>query len=433
MTAIKSVIHALGLISLFGANWPQWRGPEASGVSAETTLPMEWSETKNIAWKTELPGRGNSQPVIWGNRIFLTAEVDSGDAPATHKAPIHHIKGDVFLHPDSVGVNKLHRFSVIALDRDSGKIVWQKTAYEGTVFDYRHKKGSYAAPTPVVDGKAVYAYFGNEGLYAFDFSGKHLWNYQTEKVKTIGMGPGTSPVLEGDLLILQSDDGEAHGSHIVAVDKRTGKRVWRTERKDLAVSWSTPVVAQAKGRKELITTSIEAVVAYDPATGKELWRGPGVKGNAIATPVIGHGMAFLAAGYPVKYTYAVKLGGDGEAKPVWSYDKGTAYVPSPILVGDYYYIMSDKGLLTCFDAKTGEVKYEGKRPSKPATFSGSPVAAGGKILITSEDGDTYIIKAGPEHEILAVNSVGEPVYASVAIADGRIYLRGQKHLFAIRK
>ena len=433
MTSIKSLFPALGLISLFGANWPQWRGPEASGVSLESSLPMEWSETKNIAWKTELPGRGNSQPVIWGNKIFLTAEEDTGDAPSNYKPPVHHINGEVFLHPDSVGVNKLHRLSVIALDKGSGKILWKKAAYEGTVSDYRHKKGSYASPTPIVDGKTVFAYFGNEGLFAFDFDGKHLWSYQTEKVKTLGMGPGTSPAMNGNLLFLQSDDSEHTGSTISAIDKRTGKRVWKTERKEMFVSWSTPVIADANGGKELITTSMQSVVAYDPATGEELWRAPGVKGHAIATPVIGHGMAFLAAGYPVKYTYAVKLGGNGEATPVWSYDKGTAYVPSPILLGEYYYVMSDKGLLTCFDARTGEVKYEGKRPSKPGTFSGSPVAAGGKILITSEDGDTYIIKAGPEHEILAVNTVGEPVYASAAIADGRIYLRGEKHLFAIRK
>ncbi len=433
MTFFQVVLFGLGLLSAFGANWPQWRGPAANGISAEAALPTEWSESKNIAWKTELPGRGNSQPVIWGNRIFLTAEEDAGEAPVGYKAPVHHLGAGVFLHPDSVGANKLHRLSVIALDRDSGKIVWRKVAYEGTAFDNRHKKGSYAAPTPVVDGKSVYAYFGNEGLYAFDFSGKQLWSYQPGKVQTLGLGPGASPVMNGNLLFLQCDDSEYKGSHLVAIDKRTGKQVWRAERKELFVSFSTPVIAEANGHQELITASMQAVVAYDPATGKELWRGPGVKGNAVTTPVIGHGMAFVASGYPDKYTYAVKLGGQGEAKPVWSYDKGTAYVPSPILVGDYYYIMSDKGLLTCFDAKSGEVKYEGKRPTKPGTFSGSPVAAAGKILITSEDGDTYIIKAGPEHEILAVNTVGEPVYASAAIADGRIYLRGEKHLFAIRK
>ena len=427
-------LHLLLLfpLSIFAADWPQWRGPSSSGIATGPAIPMEWSETKNIACKTELPGRGNSQPVVWGNRIFITAEMDAGDAPTGHKAPIHHMEGSEFLHPDSTGANKLHRLMVLALDRETGKILWQKTAYEGTVFDNKHKKGSYAAPTPVTDGKSVYAYFGNEGLYAYDFAGKLLWSYQTEKVQAIGMGPGTSPTMDGNLVFLQCDDSEAKGSHIVAVDKRTGKQVWRTAREKLFVTWSTPVIAEFKGRKELITTANDAVVASDPATGKELWRGPGVKGNAIATPVIGHGLAFLSAGYPTKFTYAVKLGGTGDVKPVWSYEKGTAYVPSPILYGDYYYIMSDKGLITCFDAETGNVKYEGKRPSKPATFSGSPVATNGKILITSEDGDTYIIKAGPEHEILAVNSVGEPVYASAAIADGRIYLRGEKHLFAIK-
>ena len=419
-------------LALLATDWPQWRGPSSSGIATGAAIPTEWSETKNLAWKTELPGRGTSQPVIWGKHIFLTSEMDSGDAPDGHKAPIHHMSGSVFLHPDSVGANKLHRLIVLALDRETGKVLWQKTAYEGTAFDNKHKKGSYAAPTPVTDGKAVYAYFGNEGLYAYDFAGKLLWSYENEKVKTFGLGPGSSPVLDGNLIFLQCDDGDGVGSHIIAIDKRTGKKAWKTSRDKLFTTWSTPVIAESNGRKELITAANDAVVAYDPATGKELWRGPGVKGNAVTTPVIGHGMAFLAAGYPTKYTYAVKLGGTGEMKPVWSYEKGTAYVPSPILYGDYYYVMSDKGLLTCFDAVTGVVKYEGKRPSKPSSFSGSPVAINGKILITSEDGDTYIIKAGPEHEILAVNSVGEPVYASAAIVDGRIYLRGEQHLFAIK-
>ena len=426
-------VIALSAMFASAADWPQWRGPNSSGVSEESNIPIEWSGKKNIAWKTALPGRGTSQPVIAGRYVFLTAEEDGGDAPATHKAPIHHMAGSVFLHPDSTGANKLHKLIVLALDRDSGKILWSQTAYDGVVFDNRHKRGSYAAPTPASDGKNVYAYFGNEGLYAYDLKGKLLWSYLPAKVKTVGMGPGTSPVLEGTLIFLQCDDGERDGSFLAAIDKNTGKEVWKTKREKIAVTWSTPVISEFNGRKELITSSDDFVIAYDPANGKELWRGPGVKGYAIATPVIGHGMAFLAAGYPTKYTYAVKLGGSGEMKPVWSYEKGTAYVPSPILYGDYYYVMTDKGLLTCFDAKTGVVQYEGKRPTKPATFMGSPVAANGKILITSEDGDTYVIKAGAQHEILTVNSIGEPVYASAAIADGHIYLRGEKNLYSIKR
>ena len=415
------------------ADWPQWRGPNSSGVSTESSIPVEWSNEKNVAWKTALPGRGSSQPVIVGKYVFLTAEIAGGDAPADHKAPVHHFSGQVFVHPDSVGVNKLHKLVVLALDRDSGKILWQQTAYDGVVFDNRHKKGSYASPTPIADGKNVYAYFGNEGLYAYDLKGKLLWFYMPAKFKTTGLGPGTSPTLEGNLIFLQCDDGGGEGSYLVALDKNTGKETWKAAREKIAFTWATPVVAEANGRKELITAAGDVVIAYDPGTGKELWRGPGVKGYAVTTPVLGHGMAFFAAGYPTKYTYAVKLGGSGEMKPVWSYEKGTAYVPSPILYGDYYYVMSDKGLLTCFDAKTGVVKYEGKRPTKPATFMGSPVAADGKILITSEDGDTTVIKAGAEFEILTTNSIGEPVYSSAAIADGHIYLRGEKHLYSIKR
>ncbi|HET9714300.1 MAG TPA: PQQ-binding-like beta-propeller repeat protein [Pyrinomonadaceae bacterium] len=414
-------------------NWPQWRGPDGSGISNEKNLPSEWSPTKNIKWKTPIEGRSHSSPIVWGNRIFLTTAVEGAEVPGA-KAVKHQIDGKDFVHPDSVGANKKHTFKVIALDRESGKIVWQQTAWEGTPFDDRHRKSSYAASTPTTDGKMVYAFFGTEGLYAYDFKGKLVWKAQLGNIGTLGMGAATSPILFDNLVIVQADEENATSSFIVALDKKTGKEVWKTPRK-IQVSWCTPLLVRTATRTELITSGTEAVIAYDPATGKELWRHKGLDSNAIPSPVANNEMAYFVAGFPTKITYAIRLGQNGDLTGTpnvsWKYEKGTAYVPSPILYGDYLYLTTDRGILTALDAKTGEVKYEGGRIPIPATFTASPVAFEGKILMTSEDGDTFLIKAGPKHEILGTNSVGEAVYASPAIADGRIFIRGEKNLYCI--
>ena len=414
-------------------NWPQWRGPDGSGISTEKNLPSEWSPTKNIKWKTPIEGRSHSSPIVWGNRIFLTTAVEGAEV-AGAKAVKHQIDGKDFIHPDSVGANKKHTFKVIALDRDSGKMVWQSTAWEGTPYDDRHRKSSYAASTPATDGKMVYAFFGAEGLYAYDFKGKLVWKAQLGNIGTLGMGAATSPILFDNFVIVQADEENATASFIVALDKKTGKEVWKTPRK-IQVSWCTPLLVRTASRTELITSGTENVIAYDPATGKELWRHKGLESNAIPSPVANSEMAYLVAGFPTKITYAIRLGQDGDLTGTpnvpWKYEKGTAYVPSPILYGDYLYLTTDRGILTALDAKTGEVKYEGGRIPIPATFTASPVAYEGKILMTSEDGDTFMIKAGPKHEILGTNSVGEAVYASPAIADGRIFIRGEKNLYCI--
>ena len=415
------------------ANWPQWRGPDGSGISNEKNLPSEWTPTKNIKWKTPINGRGHSSPIVWGNRVFVTTAVEGELVPGA-KAVKHTSDGKEFLHPDSVGADRKHQFKVIALNGESGKILWEAVAWEGTPYDNRHRKSSYAASTPATDGKMVYAFFGTEGLYAYDFNGKLAWKAQLGNLATVGMGTGTSPILYDNLVIVQCDEDNGEASFIVGLDKKTGKEVWRTPRK-VQVSWSTPLLVKTSTRSELITSGTESVISYDPATGKELWHHKGVESNAIPSPVANSDMVFLVAGFPAKIAMAIKLGGTGDltgsASVPWKYAKGTAYVPSPILYGDYLYLTTDRGILTCIDAKTGEVKYEGGRIPIPATFTASPVAFEGKILMTSEDGDTFIVKAGPKHEILGTNSIGEPVYASPAIADGRIFIRGEKNLYSI--
>jgi outer membrane protein assembly factor BamB len=415
-------------------NWPQWRGPDGQGVSVETGLPDEWSNTKNVKWKTPIAGRGHSSPIVWGKKIFLTTALDGAVIAGRPAGVTHKLSdGSDFVHPDAVGANLNHTFKVICLDRDTGKILWERVAYEGPVYDSRHKKASFASSTPATDGKYVFAFFGSEGLYAYDFKGKLLWKQQFNKLGTASVGYGVSPILYENLVILQCDDSGMQ-SFMVAFDKKTGKEAWRVARK-VDVTWSTPVLVRTPTRTELVASAAEAIISYDPLTGKELWRHKGLESNAVPTPVVSKDLVVLTSGYPTKIALALRAGGSGDvtgtSQLVWSYNKGTAYVPSPILYGDYVYLMTDRGLLTCLDAKTGKMEYEGARVPKATTFMASPVAYEGKILLTSEEGETYVLKAGPKHEVIRTNSLGEPVYASPAIADGKIFIRGEQNLYSI--
>ena len=417
-------------------NWPQWRGPGSQGVSQGKNLPIEWSDTRNVLWKTPIPGEGFSQPIIWGKRVFLTTEIEGGPAPAEHKPPVHLADGKEFTHPDWIGADKLHTFKVLSLDRDTGKILWEKTAYEGTVYDYRSRRGTYAGSTPVTDGKYVYVYFGSEGVYCYNFNGRLAWKTSLGGIGTAGMGVGTSPVLYENLLILLCDqEFDGKNSFLTALDKNSGKEIWRVKRQ-VGVSWATPVIVKTKERAELIASGNEFIISYDPKTGKEWWRTEGLKSHAIATPAVKGDLVIVSSGFPSKIIKAIRLGGsgviDGTDKIIWTYNKGTAYVPSPTLYGDYIYLMSDAGILTCLEAETGKVVYEGGRVPVATQFYGaSPVAFDGKILLTCDDGETFIVRAGPKHEILGTNSIGEPSRTSIAIAAGRLFIRGQKHLFCI--
>ena len=414
-------------------NWPQWRGPGSQGISRETRLPASWAPDRNVAWKVEVPGRGHSAPVVWNDRIFLTTAIEGEIVPGA-KAVEHMDSGKPFLHPDAMGADRKQTYKVLAYDGKTGKLLWEHIAWEGAPFDSRHRKGSFASPSVATDGKLVFAYFGAEGVYAYDVDGKPVWKASVGQVKTLGLGAASSPLLYQDLLILQCDDDSGEDSAIVALDTRTGKERWRT-RRPVQVSWSTPVLVALGTRTELVTNGTEWIIAYDPSTGKELWRTKGVESNAIHTPVVGDGVVIVTAGFPAKKTIAIKPGGSGDVTKtgqiLWTYEKGTAYVVSPILYDDLLYLVNDRGVITAMDAGTGDIKYEGGRVPVPASFMGSPIAAEGKIFMTSEDGDTFVIRAGAKHEVLGTNSVGEPVYTTPAISNGRIYIRGEKHLFAI--
>jgi outer membrane protein assembly factor BamB len=352
------------------------------------------------------------------------------------KAPVHlgFDRKPGYVHPDSVDVDYRHALKVLAVDASTGALLWERTAYDGLMADDRHRKNTYASSTMATDGTLVFAFFESAGVYAYDMGGTLKWRKSLGDIIKAGLGPGSSPIVFKDLLILQCDQEMGDGSFIVALNRTTGEEVWRVARTTRR-SWATPIIVRAGDRDELIASGAEAVIAYDPSTGRELWRANGVESHPIPSFVAGHGMVFATAGSQAKRALAIRLGGNGDltnsASIVWRHSKGTAYVPSPLLYGNYLYLMTDTGIMTCLDAFTGAVVYEGGRVPVPATFTASLLGVADHLLMTSEDGDTFVVRAGPKHEVLRTNTVGEPVYASPAVAGGRIFIRGDRHLFAI--
>jgi len=281
---------ALSVSASASAQWPQWRGPGGLGISTEQDLPTEWSPATadkpavNISWKTEIPGRGHSSPIVAGNLIFVTTSIKGEEVPG-RKAQ-EHLKFDYtpgYIHPDAVDIEFKHKLMVFAVDASTGKIAWQQTAYDGVMFDDRHRKNTFASSTMVTDGERVYASFESAGLYAYDFKGRLVWKKDLGGIIKAGLGPGTSPILYKDLIVLQCDQEMGTGSYIVALDKKTGAEAWRASRTTRR-SWATPLVVNSGGRDELVASGAEVVIAYDPATGKELWRANGTQSHPIPSP-----------------------------------------------------------------------------------------------------------------------------------------------------
>ncbi len=411
--------------------WPQWRGPGGQ-AHAETAAPLRWGTDENILWKVPVEGRGHSSPIVVDDLIFLTSATSGEKVPGAG-AIIHFLGSEEFLHPDSLGADQRLDVLLFAVDRRNGALRWRREVRAGGLpYDNRHRIGSYANPTPVSDGKRVVTWFGTQGLYAFSLEGDLLWSQDFGGVGTLGMGVATSPVLvaAAGLVVVQSDVEEGDGSFVAALDIATGAIRWRAERTQ-RVGWATPAVVQSAGGGPslVIAMGTDEIVAYGADSGEERWRVEGLGGNAVPSPVTsGDGLVFAVTGYPRKNILALDLE-DGSLR--WDYRKGQGYVPSPIFHRGTLYLVSDGGILTALDGATGEVIYEGGRMPLPSRFFSSPVVAGERIYLTSEDGDTHVIRPGPQFEVLATNSLDEPVMASPAVVDGTIYLRGAEHLYAI--
>ncbi len=421
-------------------NWPSFRGPNATGVAHGHPAPVEWDAEKgeNILWRTPIPGLALSSPVVWGERVFVTTAVSS-DADAGFR---HGLYGDVEPSPDLSN----HSWRVYALNKRNGEILWERIAHEGVPRSKRHPKSSQASPTAATDGAHVVAYFGSEGLYAYDFDGNLLWK------KDLGVlsagwfydpdyewGVASSPIIWGDLVIVQVDVQK--DSFIAAFRLKDGSEVWRTPREELP-SWGTPTVIDIGGRLELVTNATNFIRAYDPATGNELWRLGRNSEVTVTTPFAGAGLIYVVGGYPpIRPIYAIRPGGSGDISLVeeaasnefvaWSRREGGSYMPTPIVYGEHLYIVQNNGVLAVYEAKTGERLYQERVGGQPGAYSASPIAADGKIYFTSEDGEIFVVRAGPEYELLASNPVGEVLMATPAISEGVLFVRGLKHLFAI--
>jgi outer membrane protein assembly factor BamB len=422
------------------ANWPSFRGPDGTGVADGQQPPVTWDlkEGHNVRWKTPIPGLGHSCPIVWGNRVFLTTAV-SGDPDPKIRVGNY---GDV----GSVDDTSKHTWQVLCLDRDSGQILWTQTAYEGVPKIKRHLKGSQANCTPATDGKHVLACFGSEGLYCYDFAGKLLWKRDLSTLdssfaidREYEWGFGNSPLIYEGLAILQCD--LSRDSFLAAFSLEDGAKVWSTPRDEIP-SWSSPVVWRNSKRVEIVTNAAQYARGYDPTTGAELWRLAKKSEVTIPAPVCGPDLVYITSGNrPIQPIFAIRPGASGDislkdredknAHIAWSRMRGGPYMPTPILYGPYFYTCSNSGVLACYEAGTGQEVY--KERLGGVSYTASPVAADGRLYFASEQGEVYVVKAGPVFELLAVNALDDYVMATPAIANGSLFVRSQHFLTSLGK
>jgi outer membrane protein assembly factor BamB len=420
--------------------WPKFRGPDAGNVADDPTLPDTWSETENVAWKTDIPGAGWSSPVVWDDHIFVTATIGGPSEPQP-------IKG-LYDPGDENGRTRStadHRWMAYDVDFQTGRIRWQQELVRSVPKVQRHIKNTFASETPVTDGEHLYVYFGSMGiLSALDFSGRRLWTQELGAFDgRQAFGTAASPVLHGDRIFVVHDN--ATESFIAAYDKRTGKEIWRVKR-DEAENWSTPFVWENDLRTEIVTAGLRKVRSYD-LDGRLLWELSGMTVNVVPTPFARHGLVYINSGYPgasPRPVYAIRPGASGDISLkgdqtsnefiVWYQPLLGTYNTSSLVYGDFYYTLLDRGFLLCHDAKTGRQIYGRQRISTEAAgFSASPWAYNGKIFLLSEDGDTFVVAAGPEYKLLGKNTLNEMALATPAVLRGSVIIRTQSKLYRIAK
>ena len=381
---------------------------------ARGDAPLHWSDKEHIAWKATVPGRGFSSPVVWGNQIFLTTAVPmSGTGGLTE-----------------------HQFKVMSFDRKTGKLVWEKTPRTATPHQMHHQQyGSFASNSPLTDGKNLYAFFGSRGLYCYTLAGELVWQKDFGQLRMfMNFGEGAWTALDGDkLIVLLDHEGE---SFLVALDKSTGRELWRTPRQG-NTNWSGPYITTVNGRKQIIVSATRESVGYELETGKPVWSAKGLGQNTIPAPIAYDGLVLVMSGYRNPNLMAIKLGREGDLTGtdaiVWQNQRGNSYTASPVLHDGKFYFVTDNGTLSCFDAKTGKPYYQQERLPKPYNFKASPVGANGKLYLASENEDVIVVRMGEKYEVLATNTLTDQTFiATPAILDGEIYLRGQNTLFCIR-
>lgn len=401
-------------------DWPQWRGPLATGVSTSAKPPVEWSESKNVRWKVEIPGRGSASPIVAGDRVYVLTAVPAGAAlPESHAA--------------SRGRN---RYVVMALDRRTGKTVWERTAREEEPHEGTHNQfGTWASSSAVTDGDVLIASFESRGIYAYDLTGRKLWDVDLgDKRMRNEFGEGTTPALHGDRVVVVWDhQGE---SFIVALDRKTGKELWRTKREEID-SWATPLVVAAGGRHQVVTSGMRRVRSYDLETGALVWETGGLTMNPIPSPVFADGIVYLMSGFRGNSLKAVRVAdakGDITGTPAiaWTFDRDTPYVPSPLLYErTLYFLKGNTGILSAFDAASGKPHYQLQRLEGVPNVFASPVGANGRVYVLGQEGSTAVITHGPSFKVVATNRLDDKFDASPALAGSDLFLRGYKYLYCI--
>lgn len=410
--------------------WPHWRGPAHTGV-ATGNVPLTWSDASNLKWKIEVPGRGHSTPVAWGDRLFLTTAIPTGKtAPDSGSAQGGRRAGG------GSGAGEEHRFEVVAIDRATGKTVWQRTATTAIPHEgYHQRYGSFASNLPATDGQRLYAFFGSRGLFVYDLNGKPLWqkDFGLKMRMRLQFGEGSGVVVDDGRVYVQFDHQEE--GFVAALNAGDGKELWRAPRNENS-SWSTPLVVEHQGTKQLVVTADTKVKAYDVNSGKVIWEVAGLGPNPIPQAVQFRDTVLVMSGYRNPRLMSVRLGRTGDLTGtdavVWETTRGTSYTASPALHEGRLYVISDSGMLTVFDAATGTPHYLQQRLPKPYNFKASPLVVNERVYLATEEGDVVVVKTGDTYEVLATNTLTDQSFiASPIVVENDIYLRSRTHLFKI--
>lgn len=433
--ALFQLIGGLGVADDFESqrrlNWHQWRGPDASGAAPAGNPPVEWSDTKNVKWKAEIPGLGKSSPIVWGDRIFLTTAINTGKvvegAPKPEDQPERQF-GIKF-------PNTMFRFVVLCLDRQSGKILWEKTAVQEMPHEGHHGDNSHASASVFTDGRSLFVSFGSRGMYCYDLEGKLVWQKKLDNVSTrLSFGEASSPVAHGDMVVLTRDNETK--SILLSMDAKTGDTRWQALR-DEPSAWATPLIVEYEGQTQVITNASRKVRSYDLATGNIVWECGGQVANVTPSPVLSGKNVICMSGYRGSAAFSIPLDARGDITGsdtiTWKFDRDTPYVPSPLLFDDMLYFNKlNNGILTCLVAQTGKPIIESTRLQGLSNIYASPVGAAGRVYFVGRDGTTVVLKRSETVELLATNKLDDSIDASPAIVGTQLFLRGQKHLYCLQ-